>query len=73
MSSRGPRIADSTQSLPPLRRLSAYRGGRLTDVEPLLGKAGWARVAKLHIKTPAITREHLVIAAVADNGDAYSS
>jgi hypothetical protein len=49
--------------------LSAYRGGRLTDVEPLRGKAGWARLAKLHIKTPAVTREHLVIAAVADDGD----
>ncbi len=48
--------------------LSAYRGGRLADVEPLRGKAGWARVAKLHIKTPAVTREHLVIAAVADDG-----
>src|SRR5258708_15961035 len=49
--------------------LPAYRGGRMTDVEPLRGKAGWARVAKLHIKTPAVTREHLVIAAVADSGD----
>jgi len=49
--------------------LSDYRGGRLTDVEPLCGKAGWARVAKLHIKTPAVTREHLVIAAVADDGE----
>jgi excisionase family DNA binding protein len=49
--------------------LSAYRGGRLTDVEPLCGKAGWARVAKLHIKTPAVTRQHLVIAAVTDDGD----
>lgn len=50
--------------------LSAYRSGRLTDVEALRGKAGWARVAKLLIKTPAVTREHLVIAAVADDGDA---
>jgi hypothetical protein len=50
--------------------LSAYRAGRLADVERLRGKAGWARVAKLHIKTPAVTREHLVIAAVADDGDA---
>lgn len=50
--------------------LSAYHSGRLTDVEALRGKAGWARVAKLHIKTPAVTREHLVIAAVADDGDA---
>jgi excisionase family DNA binding protein len=49
--------------------LAAYRGGRLTDVERLRGMAGWARVAKLHIKTPAVTREHLVIAAVADNGE----
>ena len=48
--------------------LAAYRGGRLTDVEKLRGKSGWARVAKLHIKTPAVTREHLVIAAVADDG-----
>lgn len=48
--------------------LSAYRGGRLIDVEPLRGKAGWARVAKLNIKTPAVIREHLVISAVADEG-----
>lgn len=53
--------------------LSAYRSGRLTDVEMLRGKAGWARVAKLHIKTPAVTREHLLIAAVADDGDAIHS
>ena len=49
--------------------LSAYRGGRLTDVEQLRGMAGWARVAKLHIRTPAVTREHLVIAAVDDDGN----
>jgi len=49
--------------------LSAYRGGRLTDVEPLRGNAGWARVAKLHIKTPAVTREHIVIAAVDNDGN----
>ncbi len=35
----------------------------------LATKGGWARVAKLHIKTPAVTREHLVIAAIADDGD----
>jgi excisionase family DNA binding protein len=48
--------------------LRAYGGGRLTDVEPLRGKGGWARVAKLHIKTPAVTREHIVIAAIDDDG-----
>jgi excisionase family DNA binding protein len=50
--------------------LSAYRGGRLTDVEPLRGKAGWARVARLLIKTPAVTREYLVVSVVTDDGDA---
>lgn len=49
--------------------LSAYRGGRLTDVEPLRGKAGWARIGKLSIVTKAITREHLVMAAVTDDGE----
>lgn len=49
--------------------ISAYRNGRLADVEPLRGKAGWARVAKLNIKTPALMREHLVISAVADGGE----
>jgi excisionase family DNA binding protein len=49
--------------------LSAYRGGRLTDVDPLRGKSGWARVGKLSIETKAITREHLVIAAVTDDGE----
>lgn len=50
--------------------LSAYRGGRLADVETLRGKAGWARVAKLHVKTPAVTREYIVVSAVTDDGNA---
>lgn len=50
--------------------MSAYRGGRLADVEPLKGQAGWARIAKLKIETPAITREHLVISAITDDGRA---
>ena len=50
--------------------MSAYRGGRLADVEPLKGQTGWARIAKLKIETPAITREHLVISAVTDDGRA---
>ncbi len=48
--------------------LAAYHGGRLADVEQLRGKSGWARVGKLRIKTPKITREHLVISVVADDG-----
>jgi len=48
--------------------LAAYPGGRLADVEDLRGKAGWARIAKLHIKTPAITREQLVVSVIADDG-----
>lgn len=48
--------------------LAAYPGGRLADVELLRGKGGWARVAKLKIDTPTITREHLVVSAVADDG-----
>lgn len=50
--------------------LSSYRGGRLADVEPLRGKAGWARIGKFSIVTKAITREHLVMAAVTDDGEA---
>jgi hypothetical protein len=49
--------------------LAAYQGGRLADVEPLRGKAGWARIGKLSIVTKAITREHLVMAAVTDDGE----
>lgn len=48
--------------------LDAYPGGKLADVEDLRGKSGWARVAKLHIKTPAVTREQLVISVVTDDG-----
>ena len=48
--------------------ISTYRGGKMADVEMLRGKSGWARVAKLKLKTPAITREHLVISAIADDG-----
>lgn len=49
--------------------MSSYRGGKLADVEPLRGKSGWARVGKLKIVSPKITREHLVIAAVTDDGE----
>jgi excisionase family DNA binding protein len=48
--------------------VSAYSGGRLADVEHLRGKAGWARIGKLRIKTPAITREHLVLSVTPDDG-----
>jgi ERCC4-related helicase len=47
--------------------LAAYPG-RLADVESLQGCAGWVRVAKLSIVTPAITREHLIFSVLADNG-----
>ena len=53
--------------------IAAYPGGRLADVELLRGKSGWARIAKLRIKTPKITREHLVISVVADDGGAIHS
>lgn len=48
--------------------LTAYPGGRLADVELLRGKTGWARVGKLRIETPKITREHLVLSVIADDG-----
>jgi hypothetical protein len=53
--------------------LNAYPGGRLADVEQLRGKAGWARIAKLKIKTAAITREQLVLSVVADDGSTVPS
>lgn len=53
--------------------LGAYDGGRLADVEPLRGKAGWLRVAKLRISTPALTREHLVTTAITDGGEPLHS
>jgi excisionase family DNA binding protein len=53
--------------------LAAYPGGRLADVERLRGKGGWARVAKLKIVTPKITRENLVLSVVADDGSAVHS
>jgi excisionase family DNA binding protein len=48
--------------------LSTYPGGKMADVEQLRGKSGWAQVAKLRLETPRITREHLVVCAVADEG-----
>jgi excisionase family DNA binding protein len=55
--------------------LAAYPGdgGRLADVEKLRGKGGWARIAKLRIKTPKITRENLVLSVIADDGAAVHS
>jgi superfamily II DNA or RNA helicase len=47
--------------------LASYPG-RLADVERLRGTSGWLKVAKLRIVTPAITREHLVLSALGDDG-----
>jgi excisionase family DNA binding protein len=47
--------------------MNTYPGGRLADVESLRGKSGWARIGKLKIATPAITREHLVLSVIADD------
>jgi len=48
--------------------LAAYPGV-LADVEKLRGTSGWARISKLHIETPAVTREHLVLSAITDDGN----
>jgi len=53
--------------------VNAYSGGKMADVDLLRGKSGWARVAKLKLKTPAITREHIVISVVADDGTTVHS
>jgi len=44
----------------------AYRGV-LADVQLLRGCKGWLRVSKLRIATPALTREHLVLAVLPDD------
>ena len=49
--------------------LASYPG-RLADVEPLRGTSGWLKAAKLRVVTPAITREHLVLSALGDDGHA---
>ncbi|MBX5495317.1 MAG: hypothetical protein IRZ15_08265, partial [Bryobacteraceae bacterium] len=46
---------------------AAYRGGVLADVQQLRGCKGWLRVSKLRIATPALTREHLVLAVLPDD------
>jgi superfamily II DNA or RNA helicase len=52
--------------------LAAYPG-RLADVEPLRGCAGWLRVAKLSIATPAVIREHVVLSVMGDHGQQVHS
>ncbi|WP_038956628.1 SNF2-related protein [Bradyrhizobium japonicum] len=49
-------------------QIDAYARGRLMDVETLRGKTGWLRAAKLSVVTPAYTREHLILSAIADDG-----
>jgi len=46
--------------------LSSYTGV-LADVQQLRGCAGWLRLSKLRIATPAITREHLVLSVESDD------
>jgi superfamily II DNA or RNA helicase len=50
---------------------TAYRqqgGGRLTDIEPFIGRAGWLRVSKLKLRSAGRTEEHIVAAAQTDDG-----
>jgi hypothetical protein len=52
------------------RRLRFHYGnyrGVLADVQQLRGCKGWLRVSKLRIATPALTREHLVLAVLPDD------
>jgi hypothetical protein len=59
--------ARTFNSIPHLRfSLSQYKGV-LADVEPLRGFAGWLRVSKLRLATPALTREHLVLSVCPDD------
>lgn len=43
--------------------------GNLSDVARLRGRAGWMRVARLMLDTPARTYDELLCAAVADDGE----
>lgn len=43
-------------------------GGRLTDVESLIGQSGWMRVSKLSLKQAGRLVEHIVAAARTDDG-----
>ena len=40
----------------------------LADVRGLGGKKGWMRISKLSIKTPQMTREHIVASCITDDG-----
>jgi ERCC4-related helicase len=51
---------------------TAYQGaggGRLTDLEPLIGRTGWMRVSKLSVKQAGRAVEHVVAAARTDDGE----
>ncbi|MFC7540725.1 SNF2-related protein [Siccirubricoccus deserti] len=50
---------------------AAYRqqgGGRLTDIEPFIGRGGWLRASKLKLRSAGRTVEHMVAAASTDDG-----
>lgn len=50
----------------------AYRnggGGRLTDLEPLVGRAGWVRVSKVSMRQAGRAVDHVVAAAQTDDGE----
>jgi ERCC4-related helicase len=51
---------------------AAYKnggGGRLTDLEPLIGRAGWMRVSKLSLRQAGRSVEHILAAAQTDSGE----
>jgi len=48
--------------------LDAYDGGRLSDLESFRGRGGWLRATKLTVRTADRVQDHLLLAAVDDNG-----
>ncbi|KAA0676358.1 SNF2-related protein [Roseomonas genomospecies 6] len=52
-------------------RYDAYRsdgGGRLIDLEAFIGASGWLKVSKLSLRAAGQTIEHVISAAITDDG-----
>ena len=66
------------RNLAPARLNFAYSGydgsgGALVDVRALIGKSGWLRVSRLTLKTAEQEVEHLLCAAITDDGEEIGS
>lgn len=63
---------DEGRDLPPAEVRFDYAGhpGKISDIEPLIGRSGWLTLSSFSVESLDQAEDHLIFAAVTDDGEA---